>query len=261
MVSKLNLVLVNALLALFCGLVLLWASFVSPQLTKKMVDFVGAALYIPETPALELRTLVQGASNWVMERKGLQDRSKELELENLTLRATLQRMAVEQPVSTSEMIGAKVTLRYPDAWWKEIRVNRGTKQGVRIGAPALSEGFMIGRVVRAGDDYAWIELVTSSSFLLAAVVENTWDLGVINGDDMGNVWLLYTPPEKEFERGMVVSTALVGDFLPPGIPIGKIWGAGELRDGFMPQKIASGAHLTQLYNVQILIPGATGAVR
>jgi rod shape-determining protein MreC len=158
------------------------------------------------------------------------------------------------------MIGARVTLRYPDAWWKEIRIDKGGNDGVRTGAPALSDGFIIGKVARVGDDYSWIELATSSSFLLAAVVVDTWDLGVINGDDMGNIWLLYTPPEKEFKRGMTISTALVGDYLPPGIPIGTIWGQGEPRDGFIPQKVVSGAHLTQLYNVQILRTAADAAV-
>jgi rod shape-determining protein MreC len=217
-----------------------------------MVDKWGAALYLPELPALELRTLAQATGNWVMERKSLQDRNSELELENLALRTALQQSLAPMPPDTSEMIGARVTLRYPDAWWKEIRIDKGSKQGVRVGAPALSDGFIIGKVVRVGDGYAWVELVTSSSFLLAAVVDDTWDLGVINGDDRGNIWLLYTPTEKKFERGMIISTALVGDYLPPGIPIGKIWGEGELRDGFMPQKVVSGAHLTQLYNVQIL---------
>jgi rod shape-determining protein MreC len=122
----------------------------------------------------------------------------------------------------------------------------------------MSEGFMIGRVSGVGDDYSWIELITSSTFLLAAVVVDTWDLGVINGDDMGNIWLMYMPPDKEFKRGMLVSTALVGDYLPPGIPVGMIWGPGEIRDGLMPHRVASGAHLTQLYSVQILSSGVTG---
>jgi rod shape-determining protein MreC len=47
----------------------------------------------------------------------------------------------------------------------------------------------------------------------------------------------------------------VGDYLTPGIPIGRIWGGVEPRDGFTPQSVASGAHLTQLYNLQILLAG------
>ena len=172
------------------------------------------------------------------------------------MRTALQRAGVRPPVSALGLIGASVTLRYPDAWWTEIRVNKGSSDGVVAGAPAMSDGFMIGRVSRVGLDYSWIELVTSSTFLLAAVVVDTWDLGVINGDDMGNIWLMYMPPDKEFTRGMLGSTALAGDYLPPGVPVGLIWGPGEMREGLTPYRVASGARLTQLYNVQILSSGA-----
>ena len=265
MASKLNPILVNSLLALLVGLLMLWFFYANPAFVKILADEVGVALSYPEKPAEELRTLVQAAGNWVMERKSLQDRNRELEIENLKLRTALQHATVPAPVSTGDLIGARVTLRYPDAWWKEVRVDKGARDGVQIGAPALSDGYMVGRVVRVGETYAWVELVTSSSFMLAAVIEETWDLGVINGDDMGNIWLMYAPPDKEYARGMILSTALVGDYLPPGIPIGKIWGPGEARDGYTPQMVVSGAHLTQLYNVQILrsasVPATNGGAK
>ncbi|MDR3076623.1 MAG: rod shape-determining protein MreC [Synergistaceae bacterium] len=258
MTGKLNPILVNSLVAVFCGLMSMWFSHTFSDSAKGVADRVNSVLYYPETPARELRSLVQLADNWVMERSSLQERAQLLEQENIALRMALQRQGVQQPVSAPGLIGAGVTLRYPDAWWKEIRVNRGASHGVVAGAPAMSDGFMVGRVSRVGDDYAWIELVTSSTFLLAAVVVDTWDLGVINGDDTGNIWLMYMPPEKEFNKGMLVSTALVGDYLPPGIPVGMIWGPGETRDGLTPFRVASGARLSQLYNVHILKAGVQG---
>lgn len=256
MVSKLNPIFVNALLAFLCGLLVMWSSHAFPEMMRFFVDRTCKVLSYPEKPAEELHSLIQAGSNWVMERKSLQDRSRELEIENLNLRTTLHKAAIKPPQSTAALIGGRVTLRYPEAWWKEVRIDKGEKAGVRIGAPVLSDGYMIGRVTGVGPDYAWVELITSASFMLAAVVDEMWDLGVITGDDMGNIWLMYTPPEKEYQRGMSVSTALVGDYLPPGIPIGKVFGTGEPRDGFIPQKIVSGAHLTQLYNVQVLRAGA-----
>jgi rod shape-determining protein MreC len=215
-------------------------------------------LYYPELPARELRFLVQAADHWMTERRSLQERTRALEQENIALRTALQRSGITPPQSAPGLLGASVTLRYPDAWWKEIRVDKGSSRGVVAGAPVLSEGFMIGRVSRTGEDYAWVELATSSAFLLAAMVVDTWDIGVINGDDIGNIWLMYMPPEKEFGEGMLVSTALVGDYLPPGIPLGLIAGPGETREGLTPFKVASGARLTQLYNVQILLSSTGG---
>jgi len=256
MAGKLNPILVNSLVAVFCGLMSMWFSHTFQDAARIAADNVNSALYYPETPARELRSLVQAADNWVMERRSLQERAWVLERENIALRTELQRLGARQAISAPGLIGANVTLRYPDAWWKEIRVNRGSSDGVVVGAPAMSDGFMVGRVSRVGDDFAWIKLVTSSTFFLAAVVVDTWDLGVINGDDMGNIWLMYMPPDKEFTKGMLVSTALVGDYLPPGIPVGMILGPGEMRDGLTPFRVASGARLSQLYTVQILRAGA-----
>ncbi|MCL2684196.1 MAG: rod shape-determining protein MreC [Synergistaceae bacterium] len=261
MTSKLNPILMSSLVAVFCGLMMLWFSHTFPASTRVLADRVNSILYYPETPARELRALVQIADNWVTERRGLQERARVLEQENIALRIALQRSGAGSPVPVPGFIGASVTLRYPDVWWKEIRVNRGSAQGVMVGAPAMSDGFMVGRVSRVGDEYAWIELVTSSTFFLAVVVVDTWDLGVINGDDTGNIWLMYMPPEKELDKGMLVSTALVGDYLPPGIPVGMVSGPGEIRDGLTPFRVVSGARLSQLYNVQILKAGAEGNSR
>ncbi len=244
---------IHSVLAIMLGLILVWGSIRLPSVTQSLVDGVGSVLYWLEKPAHELRLLVQSANNWVLERKTLHARVLELEAENLALRTAIQRMGWPVPEKAQNLLSAKVILRYPDAWWKDLRIDKGTRHGVRVGAPALSEGFLIGRVTRATETSAWVELITSSTFLMAAVVDKTRDLGVINGDDQGNVWLLYIPQEKKFERGMRLSTALVGELLPPGIPVGQIWGEGTPRDGFLPYKVVSGAHLTQLYGLQVLL--------
>ena len=245
----------HGLLAILLGVLMLWSKIFFPALPDKLTDITGSILYWPERPALNLRLLTEAASNWVLERKTLNEQVQVLQKENLAFRATWQKMAKPLPKSTSELISARVTLRHPEAWWKEFRIDRGTRHGVKAGLPVLSDGYLIGKISRVGESYAWVELLTSSSFLLAAVVDETWDLGVVTGDDRGNVWLLYIPEEKEIKKDMKVSTAMVADYMPPGIPIGRIWGAGESREGFLPQKIASGAHLTQLYAVQVYVVG------
>lgn len=92
--------------------------------------------------------------------------------------------------------------------------------------------------------------MTSSSFLIAAVIDETWDLGVVTGDDQGNIWLLYILGRKNL-KNMRISTALIGDYLPPGIPIGKIWETVRPAVDFYRARLPQGAHLTQLYGVQI----------
>ena len=219
--GKLNPFWVNALLAVLMGLSLIQVGASLPVLLHRMTDVTGQLLYWPEKPALELRVLAQAASNWVLERATLQEQARELQKENLLLRAVLQRMGKPAPKAEARLVPAKVTFRHPEAWWKEFRVDRGSRQGVRVGAPALSEGYLVGKVSRVGDNYAWIELVTSSSFLIAAVVDETWDLGVVTGDDQGNIWLLYIPEEKKLKKSMRVSSALISLRVSPSVKFGE----------------------------------------
>ena len=240
-------------LAAVAGLILAWSSFHAPW-SRPAVDLVGQSLSWPERPMLELRMVAQGFTSWVAERKTLKERLLDLETENLALRRRLEVLAEPVPPRTGSLLGAKVTLRYPEAWWSEVRVDRGSRDGVVLGAPAVSEGYLIGTVDRVGKDYAWVRLLTSSESLLAMVVEDTRDLGVLAGDDRGNVWLQYIPAEKRLERDMRLSTALVGEAVPPGIPVGRIWSPGRASGGFQLYRVVLGAHLTQLYTLEILIP-------
>lgn len=251
MEGKLNPILVNSLLAILASLLCIWYFYASPSSARSAADSVGVALAYVERPSEELRSLIHAANNWYMERKSLYDRNDELETENLRLRTALMEASVPLPQSGGDIVGARVTLRYPDAWWREVRIDKGRGDGIRVGAPVMSDGYLVGRISRVEDAFSWVELITSASFMMAAVVNDTWDIGVVNGDDKGGVRLMFMPTDKEYKRGMIISTALVGDYLPPGIPIGTIWGAGEPRDGYIPQMIACGAHLTQLYGVQV----------
>lgn len=233
------------------GLFILWIMLLAPSLQLLLVDTVNKALYFVEKPAFELRNIVRFSSNWVLERASLQERVEQLELENQALSASLMRSEVPVPQQRESFMVARVTLRYANDWWSEIRVDKGTKDGVVEGAAVTSDGYLAGRVIKAGDNYAWVELITSPSFLIAAAVDETRDLGVLGGDGRGNLRLLYIPEERGVKRGMKISTSLMSDRIPPGIPIGTILAQEETKEGFLPMRIQAGAHLTQLYSVHI----------
>ncbi len=239
--------------ATLIGIVALLMLMALPNFKRLLVDGMNIILYYPEKPAFELRNIVKFSSNWVLERKSLQERVTALEMKNFQMSAALQKSHAGVSEARQGYVGARVTLRYPERWWQEIRIDKGLNSGVTDGAAVMSEGHLIGRVASSGLDYAWVELITSSSFLIAAAVDETRDLGVINGDDSGNLRLLYVPEERKLKTGMTVSTSLMNDQIPPGVPIGTVLGSGEIRDGFIEMKIKAGAHLTQLYNVDVFV--------
>ncbi len=180
----------HGVISVLLGFCVLWAMITFPELHNTFVDGVNNILYYPEKPAIELRDIVKYSSNWVLERSSLRERVTKLELQNRAMSEELQKAGIKVPVPKEGNVTAKITLRYPDDWWQGFRIDKGSSDGIKEGAAVTSEGFLIGRVIRVDRNYSWVQMITSSSFLIAAAVDETRDLGVINGDDRGNLTLL-----------------------------------------------------------------------
>ena len=158
---------------------------------------------------------------------------------------------------------ARVTLREPFSWWSEARISKGKSDGVSFGAPVLHNGYLTGRISSLGEDYSWVELITSSSLMVPVVIEETRDLGVVAGDGEGGLWLLYVPEGRAYAEGMTVSTAMVSEALPPGIPVGSLSSEKRKTGGsYYEWKVIPGANLNQLYALELLGgPGNGGKSR
>ncbi len=239
--------------AFILGVIVLLLMFAFPKGQLFFVDAVNTVLYYPEKPAMELRNVIKLSGNWILERSSLRDRVAMLEKKNMAMYVALEKSKTVPKDVKGGFVYSQVTLRYPEEWWQQLRIDKGANDGIKEGSAVMSEGYLIGRIVKVGSNYSWVELITSSSFLIAAAVDETRDLGVVNGDDKGNLKLLYIPESRHLKRGMKLSTSLMSELIPPGIPIGTILSVGESREGFIQMNLQAGAHLTQLYSVEVFV--------
>lgn len=243
----------SGLLAVLAGTALLLFMTAVPDARHVAVECVNSALMYPEKPVLYVRNIIKFSGDWVLERATLNERVRRLELENQALTESLQRAGITPTPPKESYVRAIVTLRYPQDWWQEFRIDKGSIDGVTEDAAVTSDGFLVGRVTRVGERYAWVEMITSASFLLAAAVDQTRDLGIVGGDDFGHLRLMYIPEERKLSRGMTISTSLMSDRIPPGLPIGTIIGIDDDKEGYADMIVSAGAHLTQLYSVAVYI--------
>lgn len=243
---------VHGLTALILALFLLGISS-GLGIVKNIVDIWGTLLLIPEYPALAMRNVFLDWQSWSRDKNSLTAEVIELREENARLRVELAKMTGGKIFSDDikpEIKTAKVNLRAPMSWWNEIRIDKGGTDNITQGMPVFYDGFLLGRVSSVTAMSSWVELITSPSFMIPAVVEETRELGVIVGDGGGSVALKYIPTGRGIKAGMKVSTAMIGDQLPPGLPIGKI--GGEISsgsDGYATYKIEPGADVSKFQTV------------
>ena len=244
--------LVHGLTALILALFLLGVSS-GTGIIKDIVDIWGAVLSIPEYPAVIMREIFLNWRSWSRDKNQLIDEVSRLRNDNANLRLELAKLAGGRLYSgdmKNDPHIARVTLRAPMSWWSEIRIDRGGRDKITQGLPIFSGGYLIGRVSTVSELSSWAELITSSSFMIPAVIEETRELGVVAGDGNGSVLLRYIPTGRGARSGMKVITAMIGEELPPGLPIGQI--AGEFppgNDGYTTYRIEPGADLSRFYTV------------
>ncbi|MBQ9574714.1 MAG: rod shape-determining protein MreC [Synergistaceae bacterium] len=242
----------HGLTALILSLFLLGVS-TGFGIMKSVVDIWGAILYIPEYPAVEMREVYLRLRSRSRDREQMIKEVEKLREENAALRLELVKAVGEKIYSDdvkSDTRTARVTLRAPMSWWSEIRIDRGSNDNITQGLPVFSNGYLIGRVSTVSLMSSWAELITTSSFMIPAVIEETRELGVVAGDGNGSVMLRYIPAGRAVRSGMRVITAMIGEQLPPGLPIGKI--SGEYTngtDGYAAYKVELGADLSRFYTV------------
>lgn len=220
-----------------------------------VADMSTRILNIPEYPVRKLREGIIDLSMWFHSKDRLYSRVRILEEENTHLRTKLN---ISEAVSLARQIDqssdiARVTFRAPSSWWSEFRINKGLSDGLVPGQLVLQDGALVGRIAAVEKSFSWVELISSSSLLVPAVVEETREVAVVAGDDMGDIWLLYLPDNSNASEGMTVSTAIVNDMSPPGIPIGTISGTDSYYlGGAKAIPLEMKADLSRLYEVSAI---------
>jgi len=248
---------IHGLIALILSLSLLVAS---PHLrvSRLAMDITGRILSVPEYPVVLLRDSIRNISIWIKNKQDLQRELDCLRLQNLRLRDVVGTAKADFLLASidNDLSVARVTFRPPSSWWSEVRINSGKKDGIAIGFPVLKDGFVVGRIAGVDNCSAWVELITSSSIMIPVVVDETRELGVITGDGMGRTWLVYLPESSNVSTGMTVSTALVSETLPPGLPIGRVdKTVTKTMAGVEAYNVVLGGDISRLLSVEVYKPG------
>jgi rod shape-determining protein MreC len=171
-----------------------------------------------------------------------------LKKDNIRLRQILSL----QELSNDEYISAAVISRKTGSWWRQIILNKGSKDGVEIGNIVIGPGGLLGRVKNTSLFTSSVTLVTSPESKLGVWVDRIQINGLLVGlgDDYPSL-ILYSK-DADIKVGDFISSSPASTLLPPNIPIGIVQSIDETLKSKKTAKISLLAKPHVIDWVQIL---------
>ena len=176
---------------------------------------------------------IAAAKNAAAENEKLKDRIKELENENVRLdefknendelRKLLDFKSKQTAFTT---VACEVVGRSFSNWSTEFVVNKGTDNGIDVGAVVIENGGLVGSVTMAGKNWARVTTVLDSGSSVSATVIRSGASGIVEGDltlsGDKECMLNYTMKDADIAIGDTLETSGLGKMYPQGIIIGKV---------------------------------------
>lgn len=159
----------------------------------------------------------------------IQDYEK-LELENKNLKKLI---SIKSPKDYKKIV-SYIIAKSPDIWHKQVIVNVGTEDGVKIKDPAISEWGLVGKVINVSKNTATIELITDSLSWVSCLNTRSGDTGVLSGLNNNEGELKYLLEKVDFKKSDLLLTSGSGNVYPKGIPVGVVSFSRKSSDSVIP---------------------------
>ena len=165
-----------------------------------------------------------------------------LEKDNIRLRKILYL----QESSSSDSISAAVISRKTGSWWRQIVLNKGSKDGVEIGSTVIGPGGLLGRVNSSSLFTSSVTLLTSPQSKVGVWLDRIQIGGLLVGSGDNHPNLILYSKNADIKVGDFISSSPASTLFPPNIPIGIVQSIHK------PIKAKKTAKISLLANPQVI---------
>ena len=132
-----------------------------------------------------------------------------------------------QQSSNYDKISAAVISRKTGSWWRQIILNKGSKDGVEIGSTIIGPGGLLGIVNNTSLFTSSVTLLTSPESKVGVWVDRIQINGLLVGIGDDNPSLILYSKDADIKVGDFISSSPASTLLPPNIPIGIVQSIDE----------------------------------
>jgi len=154
--------------------------------------------------------------------------------------------------SSNNSISAAVISRKTGSWWRQIILNKGSKDGVEIGSTVIGPGGLLGRVNNTSLFTSSVTLLTAPESKVGVWLDRIQMNGLLVGVGDNYPSLILYSKDTDIKIGDLVSSSPASTLLPPNIPIGIVQSVDESSRAKTIAKISLFAKPQVIDWVQIL---------
>lgn len=193
-------------------------NFVTGLLNRTTIEAVNAVEMPADIPTLQNRVadleeaLARYQSELVELREVANDYQRLSELVNYTSQTQNQEYVAADVISNSDS----------NAPLQTIAINRGTRDGVEIGMPVVTQLGLVGRVSDVTANASRILLITDASSAISSRLQTTRDEGSVVGQASNDLLMEFIPLNANVQEGDIVISSGLGGNLPAGLVVGQV---------------------------------------
>ena len=149
-------------------------------------------------------------------------KSKDLLNKFIILENQRLKYIIDDYVSESDAVVAKVLSDKGSPFLKSIIINKGSKQGLYLGMIAMDGEYLVGKVVEVNYLSSRVLLLSDLNSKIPVTLEPDGLLSILSGTGEDHGVIQYTKKYKEIQSQSTIYTSGTSGLFKAGIPIGRI---------------------------------------
>lgn len=176
--------------------------------------------------------------------------------------ARLRELMQLRQILPYDTLVAQVIVRDAMQWFRILKIDKGSNQGVTRDAAVISPNGVVGRVIRVGPNAAQVQLLLDQQSGVGARIERSRVTGVVSGQvsrqsatpdaGAGDLVMKFVPMLADVVEGDVVVTSGLEGLFPPGLVIGRVRTVVRGSGLFKEVRVAASADFDRLEEVLVV---------